>query len=326
MFYGAKRVGGTANETEVGAVTLVTRLPNGQQSDHIVLNGYESPIIIQPDAISWFPEETTATYVDCLAFRENSYVGGKSFEIYATQSLGGAFVLVATTTASTADGTGFCTLAVVQDAGQLFQHITTEQQNTLNSNYDVEQLAVIALLTYEQQLIFVSGTTSQKNAIIDTLTPEQQAPFVSLPIAFIQTIEEKSADKLTMEQIIFKLKSGQYISDDDSVFYALGNSKMATAAMAEIDAGRGYDGLRNIGLTQSQALKVLSIYNVTLEIAKYESEQALAVLEADPTKIQSLQTYLTSLIPPLTLPTLSTYLGQIRSNHAIYSAIRNWTP
>jgi hypothetical protein len=204
--------------------------------------------------------------------------------------------------------------------------LTTEQQTALNSKYSTEQLAVINTLGYLDKVVFATGTATQKNAIILTLTVEQQAIMTGVRAEFIQTPEQINADKLTLEQIVFKLKNGNFISDDDSVFYALGNSLMATAAMAEIDAGRGYDGLRNIGLTQVQALKVLSIYNVTLETSKYESEKALTALVTNPDNIVLLKTYLAGLTPPLELPSLTPYLSALRADHAVYTAIAGWTP
>jgi hypothetical protein len=189
--------------------------------------------------------------------------------------------------------------------------------------YSAEQLAVIVTLTAAQQLVFFAGTAAQKNALLSGLTVQQQAFFTSTPVQFIETAEQLASDKLRMEQIVNKLKNNGFISDDDAVFYALGNSVMAAAAMAEIDAGRGFDGLRNIGLTQPQALKTLSIYNVTIDTGKYESEVALKSLETDPTKIVALKAFLAPLA--LELPPLNSYLGEIRANHAVYTAIAGWT-
>ncbi len=205
------------------------------------------------------------------------------------------------------------------------QFLTTAQQTTLTGNFNADQRAVIDTLPIWQQAVFASGTSAQKNAIIITLTPTQQAVLTGARAEFIQTVEQINADKLTLEQITYKLRNGQFISDDESVFFALGNSLMSVAAMAEIDAGRGFDGLRNIGLTQAQALKVLSIYNVTLETSKYDSEKALALLEANSDNLALLKTYLASLNPPLTLPPLTAYSSTLRANHSIYAAIANWT-
>jgi hypothetical protein len=202
--------------------------------------------------------------------------------------------------------------------------LTTEQQTIFDALSKAKQ-DIIAILPHDQQVIMLTGTNAQKSALILTLTNEQRAVFLGIPVQFVQTADEIAADKLTLEQIVFKLQSGQFISDNDSVFYALGNSLMAVAAMGVIDVGGGFNELRTLGLSQQQALRVLSIYNVTLDANKYESEVKLTALNDDPSKIASLQTYLASLTPPLSLPELTPYLAQIRADHAIYTAVRNWT-
>jgi hypothetical protein len=221
------------------------------------------------------------------------------------------------------------TLTILQnniDIATAIQPTLTTAQYALIDAMPAAQRDFVYSLPVVQQITLVSGTSAQKSALIATFTIEQQALFTSTPIQFIQTIDQANADKLTLSQIATKLISGQFISDNDSVFYALGNSLMATAAMAEIDAGRGFDGLRNIGLTQAQALKVLSIYNVTIDTGKYESEVNLQALSADPNKIVALQAYLAGMNPPLALPSMVSYLGEIRANHAVYAAIANWQP
>lgn len=162
------------------------------------------------------------------------------------------------------------------------------------------------------------------NLSFEPVAPTEPVTPTPTPSLFDQTVEQKNADKLTLEQITFKLRSGEFISDDNAVFFALGNSLMATAAMSCIDVGGGFDELRTLGLSQSQALRVLSVYNVTLDINKYQSEVKLDLLNTNPELIQSLKAYLSSLPTPITLPPLTSYLAQLRANNNIYSAIRGW--
>ena len=187
------------------------------------------------------------------------------------------------------------------------------------------QYIIVSALPATQRLVFLTGTPSAKRTLIATLTVEQQAAFTSTPVQFIQTIEQLAADRLRLDQIIFRLKSGQFVDDDDSVFYALGNSLIADSAMLIIDEGGGFDELRTAGLTQAQALAVLSIYNVNLDVSKYESEVALKLINDDPTKLTQLSAFLAGLTPPLTLPPLTPYLAQVRANHEVYAAIKNWS-
>ncbi len=187
------------------------------------------------------------------------------------------------------------------------------------------QYIIVSALPATQRLVFLTGTPSAKRALIATLTVDQQAAFTSTPVQFIQTPEQLAADRLRLDQIIFRLKSGQFVDDDDSVFYALGNSLIADSAMLIIDEGGGFDELRTAGLTQAQSLAVLSIYNVNLDVSKYESEVSLKLLNDDPTKFTSLAAFLAGLTPPLALPPLTAYLATLRSNHAVYTAIKNWS-
>jgi hypothetical protein len=187
-----------------------------------------------------------------------------------------------------------------------------------------EQIVIIGGLSIDQQIAYANGSSSQKKAITSLLPINQQAVFTSVPVEFIQTPEQIASDRLRLDEIVFKLKSGQFLIDNDSVFYALGNSLMATAAMTIIDNGGGFNELRNAKLTQAQALAVLSIYNVELDVSKYESEQKLNVINSDPSKLPLLQAYLATLTPPLTLPPLTSYLAAVRADHAVYTAIKNW--
>lgn len=177
--------------------------------------------------------------------------------------------------------------------------------------------------TYLLGNTFADYSTALNAAIASNATPYTPPTTSPAPTTpFPQTTEQITADKLRTEQIMFKLRNGEYINDDDSVFFTLGNSLMAQAAMIEVDAGRGFDGLRAIGLTQAQAYKVLSIFNIKMEVSKYESESALTRLLNDPTKIVSLKAFLDG--KNLALPPLTSYLVTIRSNHAVYTAIGEW--
>lgn len=253
--------------------------------------------------------------------------GGDEYEIYAKlYGNTGNGVLIGSGWATAKDSNGFVSISCLADLTELIAPptLTQEQNDAIKAAYNATQESIIFSLPIEQQIIFATGTDTEKQQIIDGLTPEQQAAFNTIPAQFVRTPEQVNADKLRIEQIVFKLKNNEFVTDDDTVFYLLGNGLMADAAMLEVDAGRGFNGLRAIGLTNVQALRVLSIYNVTLDTAKYESELKLQALAADPALFSSLQTYLAT--KSLTLPVIGGYLAQLRSNPAIYTAIRNWTP
>lgn len=173
-----------------------------------------------------------------------------------------------------------------------------------------------------------SGNVNNENewTTIKTYTDLVWAPMESktfeVDIAF-NVAPSVDADKLRMQRIQFSLKIGEYIPDDDAIFYMIGgDGNQAVAVMAALDAGKGYDGLKALGLTDAVAYRVLSIYNVKADTGKYESEKALEMMVFDVNKFVDFKNYLDS--RNLTLPSLDSYMTRLRSNHDIYVAAREW--
>jgi hypothetical protein len=132
-----------------------------------------------------------------------------------------------------------------------------------------------------------------------------------------------AADKLKAEQIKARLKSGDYITDDECVFLILNETVLSVSAMQVIDAGGGYDGLRAIGISDSTALKVLAAYNIKVDMVKYQNEEKLEVLKNNPLLLNSLHDFLLS--RNLNLPSFTSYIAVLRSNPAIYAVMKDWS-
>lgn len=131
------------------------------------------------------------------------------------------------------------------------------------------------------------------------------------------------ADKLRMQQIQFKLKIGEYITDDDSIFYMIGgDGEQAARIMSALDNGDGFNGLKALGLSDANAYRVLTIYNTKADTAKYESEKALEMMVFDINRFVDFKNYLDS--RNIQLPSLDSYMTRIRSNHQVYTAAREW--
>lgn len=131
------------------------------------------------------------------------------------------------------------------------------------------------------------------------------------------------ADKLKMQQIQTRLKNGEYIDDDDSIFLISGGDSAATLLiMQKLDAGEGFNGLKALGFSDAAACKILAIYNVKVDTLKYDSEVALEIIANDITKIVSFDSYLTA--NNLQLPPLTLYLNKLRSVPAVFNAARDW--
>lgn len=172
-------------------------------------------------------------------------------------------------------------------------------------------------------LLAGQGDVPLPSGLYRVVVPVSGDTLNAIPVAYVQTKEEIDADKTAVAVITDTLTGGNFITDDDAVLIALGNSKLVSAAMSVVDSGGGFQGLKAIGLSTTQAIRVLSIFNITIDTNKYESEVMIKLLLDDPTRIVSLKTYLESM--SLTLPPLNTYAATIRANHDVYTAIKDWT-
>lgn len=133
---------------------------------------------------------------------------------------------------------------------------------------------------------------------------------------------QQIADRLAITLLKNKIKAGIALSDDDVIFYMIGDSVVSHAAMQSLDNGGGYDELKTMGLTETQTLDVLSIYNVKIAPNKYESELGIDAIETDKLLLKSFFDYLHT--NNIEYPNLTSLYTAIRSKPAIYSALREW--
>lgn len=134
--------------------------------------------------------------------------------------------------------------------------------------------------------------------------------------------EQQKADRLAITLLKNKIKAGIALSDDDVIFYMIGDSVVAHAAMQAMDTGGGYDELKTLGLTETQVLDVLSIYNVKIAPSKYESELGIDAIEKNKLLLASFLTYLQT--NNIDYPSFIALYTAIRSKPAIYAALREW--
>ena len=152
----------------------------------------------------------------------------------------------------------------------------------------------------------------------------------SLPIAATPTptptptpaTAQQITDKLAITSLKNRIKAGESVADDEMVFFFIGDSVVATAVVAALDSGGGYDELRLIGLSEAMTINVIGIYNVKIDPLKYESELGLSAIAANPLLLGSFFTYLkTNLVD---FPSLVQLFTAIRSKPATYAALREW--
>lgn len=134
--------------------------------------------------------------------------------------------------------------------------------------------------------------------------------------------EQQKADNLAITLLKNKIKAGLTLLDDEVIFYMIGDSAVANAVMQSLDKGGGYDALKTLGLTETQTIDVLSIYNIKVSPQKYESELGVDAIEANKLRLNDFITYLHT--NNVELPDLTPLYTSIRSKPAIYAALREW--
>lgn len=162
---------------------------------------------------------------------------------------------------------------------------------------------------------------SDYRALLPTLTPSSGTTN--------QTAEQiAAADKAKYNLIVGKLKSGEQVDDDDSIFYIIGGSSVvAEAIMSVLDAGGRYNELvalstaQKLKLTDTTIVKVLAIYLVKVDIVKFRNETGLSriLTYAD---LKSFVDYLDA--QNITKPSLQPIINEIRSSHKAFTALGGW--
>lgn len=134
--------------------------------------------------------------------------------------------------------------------------------------------------------------------------------------------EQQKADRLAISLLKNKIKAGTSLLDDEVIFYLIGDSIVAQTVMSSLDAGGGYNELKTIGLTETQTIDVLSVYNVKVAPAKYEAELGVDAIEANKNLLSNFLMYLTT--NNIQFPDLNALYTSIRSNPTVYAALRQW--
>jgi hypothetical protein len=135
--------------------------------------------------------------------------------------------------------------------------------------------------------------------------------------------EQQKADSIRLSLLKSKVRAGQTLVDDDVIFYMIGgDSVVAAKVMQVLDSGGGYDELKLLGLTETQTIDVLAIYNIKVAPQKYEAELGIDAIEADKLLFKSFLDYLQT--NNVEKPDFTALYASIRSKPSIYAALRNW--
>lgn len=135
--------------------------------------------------------------------------------------------------------------------------------------------------------------------------------------------EQQKQDAIRLSLLKTKVKAGQTLVDDEVIFYMIGGDSVVAAKVMEIlDNGGGYDDLKLLGLTETQCVDCLAIYNIKIAPSKYEAELGIDAIEADKMLFKSFLDYLQT--NNVEKPDFTALYASIRSKPAIYAALRNW--
>lgn len=135
--------------------------------------------------------------------------------------------------------------------------------------------------------------------------------------------EQQKTDAIRLTLLKNKVKAGQTLQDDDVIFYMIGgDSVVAEKVMQTLDNGGGYDDLKLIGLTETQTIDVLAIYNIKVAPQKYEAELGIDAIETDKMLFKSFLDYLQT--NNVEKPDFTALYASIRAKPVIYSAVRQW--
>lgn len=135
--------------------------------------------------------------------------------------------------------------------------------------------------------------------------------------------EQQKQDAIRLSLLKTKVKAGQTLVDDEVIFYMIGGDSVVAAKVMEIlDNGGGYDYLKLLGLTETQCVDCLAIYNIKIAPSKYEAELGVDAIEADKMLFKSFLDYLQT--NNVEKPDFTALYASIRAKPAIYAALRNW--
>lgn len=135
--------------------------------------------------------------------------------------------------------------------------------------------------------------------------------------------EQQKADAIRLSLLKNRIKSGQTLLDDDVIFYMIGGDSVVSAkVMQALDNGGGYDELKLLGLTETQVIDVLSIYNIKVAPQKYEAELGIDAIDANKLLFKSFLDYLQT--NNIEKPDFTALYTSIRAKPAIYAAMREW--
>lgn len=130
-------------------------------------------------------------------------------------------------------------------------------------------------------------------------------------------------DKNLAIQLKQKMKNGESVSIQELIFIELRSSELVDKVVTMLNAGKGFLELKALGLAEYKAMKVISIFNASLDVERYETELAFRKISSDPLlHLPQLLRYFTD--KKVVLPNFEALFSVIRSDVLMSKTTRNW--
>jgi hypothetical protein len=135
---------------------------------------------------------------------------------------------------------------------------------------------------------------------------------VSLPV---------EPDNTRLAKVRGDVQLGRSTSLLDVMALQLGTSALAVTVINTLIDGGGYDELRLNGISSTNAIKVMSIYNQTIDLRRIETEKGINFIKSDSSAFYDFNDYLISLNSNRLAPA---ELNKLYSDVAINNAVYDW--
>ncbi len=130
-------------------------------------------------------------------------------------------------------------------------------------------------------------------------------------------------EKNAMSELKASVKNGDDTVLLSVVLLVVSSADEASQAVDILNSGGGYKELREIGLTDLEALRVTAVSKLQIDATAYESNKALQLIISNPSDLMSFNAHLAS--KSLALPKMICFGKNIIANAEIYQELIPWS-
>lgn len=142
-------------------------------------------------------------------------------------------------------------------------------------------------------------------------------------VVVVDKMAIQAQDRAKLNTLRSHLKNGGSLVVEDLIFNTVQSSELTSIVIEALKRGAKFVELKGIGLTDNQAISVLSYFNAQLDAEKYEVELALRKLAEKP---ELLTVFFAQLVNHnVELPKLDGLFATMRSNSTICAELAIWS-